>query len=335
MSRYGYISFVLTVSMIFAAACHRRPLEDPDDFVRIRIAVNTDSIQNVTSSIYNKSISVPEIRPEMMRVIFYNEAGNRIAADTYISQVAEENGRRILYGDMSILPGKYNILAYNFDTESILIKNDDKYSSTEAYTGAVTKNLGKAFSMKAPEPVKVFEEPEHLVVAKKEQYDIPYHEGVHVIEAEAKTLVETYYVQIKVVGLQYVSSAQAILSGLVKSKKIATGERVNEPITEYFALQKSKDNGDDVICAVFNTFGRIEDSVNELWVTFSLETGRGKPVQKSFEISNLFNTEDGKLRHWLLLEQTITVEKPEKPGTGGGFLPEVGDWENEHHEIEL
>lgn len=332
--RYTYMAIALTGFLVLSG-CHRRPLEDPDDFIRVKIEVDVDNIPNVTKFIYNDKVKAPEIKPEMMRVLFYSEDGNRIAVDTYFSDVKKENGKRVLSGDISILPGKYNILAYNFDTESILTRNDSRFSEIEAYTGAVTKNFGKAFSIKAPSPSSVVYEPDQLVVACEELHEIPYHQGIHKIQTTATSVVETYYLQIKVDGLQYVSNAQAILSGLVGSNKIALNERVNNPASVYFTLQKSKDKGEDVICAVFNTFGRIEDSANDLLVTFSIATVDGKIVQKPFEISNLFKTEDGRLRHWLLLDEKIKIDKPEKPVTGGGFIPEVIGWEEEKHTIEL
>ena len=34
------------------------------------------------------------------------------------------------------------------------------------------------------------------------------------------------------------------------------------------------------------------------------------------------------------MEQTLTIDPPDPvPGEGGGFQPEVGDWEDENHDI--
>ena len=105
----------------------------------------------------------------------------------------------------------------------------------------------------------------------------------------------------------------------------------------YIPLLKSDDNGDPVICNVFNTFGRIPESTNELIVTFELRTVDGKILSRNFDISNLFLSQECLEHHWLLLEETIVVPPPENtdPGNGGGFDPSVGDWENEYHEIEM
>ena len=90
-----------------------------------------------------------------------------------------------------------------------------------------------------------------------------------------------------------------------------------------------------VICNVFSTFGRIENSRNELLVTFDIKTIDGRIVQKEFDISDLFLSEECIKHHWLLLEETITIDPPEISSSGGGFAPEVEDWENENYDVEL
>ena len=95
--------------------------------------------------------------------------------------------------------------------------------------------------------------------------------------------------------------------------------------------QKSDDKGKNVICAVFNTFGRIPESDNNFEVTFDLAVKGGTSVRKTFDISNLFLTENAVKHHWLLLEDTIKVEPPKD--LGGAFEPKVDDWEDEQKDI--
>ena len=104
----------------------------------------------------------------------------------------------------------------------------------------------------------------------------------------------------------------------------------------YIDLLKSKDGEDDVVCNVFNTFGRIPGSENELKVTFDIKTVEGRNLTKEYEISDLFESDLCKEHHWLLIDDVIEIPKPpDTPGGGGGFDPTVGDWENEEHEIEI
>ena len=109
---------------------------------------------------------------------------------------------------------------------------------------------------------------------------------------------------------------------------------VTEPEnTVYFTLQKGEDGGAPVICGLFNTFGRVPGSQNGLKITFDIRTKDGRTVTEEFDITGLFSSEEALDHNWLLMEQTITIDPPENPGGGGGFQPEVGDWDDEHHDI--
>ena len=269
---------VLLLAFLLSVSCHRRPLEDPANNTTLRVAVNIKAIMNITCDIYNEKIPVPTIEPEMMRVLFYDPTSKKIASETYISDITyDDEGTRCLQGDISVRPGTYQMLIYNFDTESTLVRDDQTFETIEAYTDKVTSSIRQSFLGRAGEENAIVYEPDHLVVASNEREVIPFHEGVHVVKTDATSIVETYYLQIKVDGLQYVSSARAVLTGMVGSNRFGRNERVTStPVSLYFTLQKSDDKGVDVLATVFNTFGRIEDITNCLSVTFDIRTTDGR-----------------------------------------------------------
>ena len=311
--------------------CERRPLLDQDFRTRVQVRVNLDGIQNVTCDIYNDKIPVPEIDPEVMHVLFYDGSG--IATESYISgRTVDSEGKTVISGEVSVAPGSYRMLAYNFGTETTLISGLGSYEGAVASAAAVSETIASRYKASTGEENMVVYEPDHLTVAREPDEVIPPHTDLYTIEAECRTVVESYYLQIKVDGLEYVSGAQAWLSGLVESCAIASGGRSGLPgVTEYIPLLKSDDKGEPVICAVFNTLGRIEGSTNELKVTFDLKTTDGKSVRKTFDISDLFLTENCVKHHWLLLDEVIKIDPPKN--AGGGFDPSVDDWDDEHHDI--
>ncbi|WP_292269897.1 DUF5119 domain-containing protein [Butyricimonas sp.] len=329
------VTVFLAAVLLLAGGCHRRPLEDASNSTALRVAVNIKAIMNVTCDIYNEKIPVPAIEPEMMRVLFYDPVSKAIAAETYISDITyAEDGTRCLEGDISVRPGTYEMLIYNFDTESTMIRNDGRFATIEAYTDRVAASIQSNFGGRADEESYMVYEPDHLVVARSERETIPFHEGLHVVKTDAESIVETYYLQIKVDGLQYVSSARAVLTGMVPSNRFGLNEcATSPPATLYFTLRKSDDKGVDVLATVFNTFGRIDKRTNNLSVTFDIRTTDGRVVKRDFDITPLFSSEDCVKRHWLLLEETIKIDPP--ASAGGGFDPTVDDWEDEHHDIEL
>ncbi len=318
------------------SGCQRRPLEDLDYNTLIKVKINVEAIHNVTCDIYNEKIPLPEIQLDVMHAVFFEDASGDLAAETYLTgKGVDEEGNVEFSGSLSIAPGTYRLYSYNFGTETTLVTDTYLWEGVKAYGLGVPERISSAYSTKVPDGESFTYSPDHLVVARSPQEVIPYHTGVYTVRAEARTVVESYYLQIKVDGLQYVNTATAVLSGLSSANFIALGSRVDEPqSTVWFDLEKSDDKGVPVICAVFNTFGRPDGSLNELEVTFDILTKDGRREQRTFDISELFLSEACVKHHWLLLDETIHIDPPE-PGGSGGFDPSVDDWEDEHHDIIL
>ena len=321
--------------LLMLCGCQRRPLVYPDYNTLVRVRINTDGIRNVTTGIYNEDVPVPEIAPEVMHVLFYEPDGNSLVAESFVSESSSDgDGYTWISGYLSLVPGDYRMLAYNFGTEGTTVDGYGNYETATAGSGTVSEQILSRYTSKAPGEIVVYE-PDHLTVANLELESVPFHDGMHVIEAEATTVVETWYIQIKVEGLEYVSGAQAFLSGMHSGNVISQGDRVEEPQnTVYFSLQAGDDGGVPVICGIFNTFGRVPGAQNDLRLTFDIRTKDGRTVNAEYDISDLFLSPDAVDHNWLLMEQTLTIDPPEyEPGVGGGFQPEVGDWEDEHHDI--
>lgn len=325
---------ILALCIVIMSSCERRPLLDMESRTNIVVNVNVDAISNVTCDIYNEKVQIPEIAPIAMHALFFNQDNEQIASEAFLSDVRiDADGNRSIHGAISLLPGNYKMLIYDFGTESTIVKDYYDWRGCNAYTEEVSPVIKKSFASKAGvEDAYVVYEPDHLVVASKENENVPYHEDVHTISVDATSIVESYYLQIKVRGLEYVSSAQAVLSGMVSSNVISSNTRLVEPeATLWFDLEKSDDKGVPVICTVFNTFGRIDKSINNLEVTFDIKTHDGRVVQEVFDISDLFLTPECIEHHWLLLDEEIVVPPP--LSAGGGFSPEVNDWEEEHRDL--
>ena len=327
--------------IILLLSCERRPLIEPDFKTRVEVKVNIETIANVTSDVYNEKIPLPKIEPEVMRVMFYNLHEDQMLGESFISNLQkDEHDQMIVSGEVSILPGEYRVMVYAFGTESTLISKYDSWNGCTAYTDALSQEYLKTLSLKSPlDEQPIHFQPDHLLAARSEYESIPWHSGSHVIHSVASSVVESYYLQVKVQGLEYVSSARAVMTSMSGSVPIATAQAdYSSPVALYIPLQKSDDKGKPVICNIFHTFGRIPESTNELEVTFDLMTVDGRTVTKSFDISDLFLSQDCIEHHWLLVEETIVVPPPPDPGpgtSGGGFDPVVDDWENENHEIEM
>ena len=346
------------------SACHRRPLEEPSSAVRIRIKVNVKTVTNVnaniraTVSVYgnNESLWAPKIAqldPGTMRVLVYNPETEKLLTQSFISDAGyDEEGNKVFNGTLGISHGDYNFLVYNFDTPTTQVSYENDEESILAYTNEVSdeiktkytkiKNQAKADDEEGRRILHstIFPryEPEHLLVANEKDVRISPHDTLVVIQTDAYTVVDTYYLQIRIRGRQFASSATAVISGLSPSNQIGYNRRTVDPSAAViFDMVQGRDEAldgedKDVLCAVFNTFGKIPEVTSDLLVTFNVIDTAGNLLQFPVNLDTVFESELCHLYHWLIIDDYI-IDIPD-PGTrptpsNGGFQPQVDDWEEE------
>ena len=333
ISLYGILLLALL------SACIRRPLEDMEDQIQLKVKVEVSMVNNITTNIYNEKIPKPNLSTGMVRALFYTPDGKRLVNQCFISNTGvSDDGKNFVAGYVKVLPGEYKMICYNFDTETTKIKNEGSFYDITAYTPEVSEDLNERFEQSRGSLEKIHYEPDHLFVGRDEHFYVSPNATLVTIETEATSIVDTYYLQIYVDGGQYASKASAILSGLSANNKIGENQRDKESsISVYFDLVRSNDKGRDVLCATFNCFGKIEDKVSDLDVTFDVLTRDGQKVQRKFNLDEVFQTADAKERHWLLINDTLHIPKPIAPPSsgGGGFNPGVSDWDEENKDVEL
>ena len=347
-----FSTVLLALCAVFcAASCQLRPLEDPEESIVLKVVVHDENISNVTCDIYNDELTRPVISTDMIRAMFYDPMTGDLVTQAFISQKGTTtDGRPCIGGTIKISPGNYNLVCYNFDTANTLVSGDSGYESIYAYTNDVSSVLKTRFiasradkaAEKAWEDLTIKYDPDHLVVSRDPNLRIGPHSGVLTIETDAYTCIDTYYLQVRVKGLQYANTASAVVTGMSPSNHFAIDSRDTEnPSALYFELQKSQDSritdaNKDVLCTLFNTFGRVYEAESDLSITFSVITRDGKSLFYDIPMDNVFLTEDALKRHWLLIEDTITIPEPDDPETeNGGFQPRVDDWDVEHGEIAI
>ncbi len=306
------------------SACERRVLEDAGPISKIVIETRVGDIANITCDRYNDKIPVKDVEPEVMRVLFYHHMEDRLLADVFVqNKVKGPSGEVRFEGEAPIYPGNYRMIVYSFGAETTYIENYDSFENSYAYCDPV------------PVPSKdqddVMEQPDHIFVGSKEE-NVPVHQGDNLISIAASTIVESYYLQFYVEGLEHVSSAAAVISSMSGSVKLSTreAEQVN-PVSVYIPLIGSEDDGKDVLCAVFNTFGRVPDG--EVSLSVNIIRTDGVAFRETYDISSLFRTEECLGHRWLLMNKTIVI--PEPADAGDGYDPVINDWEDVESDVEI
>ena len=331
------IIVALICALVLVTGCYRRPLLEPDHRAVLKVRVKYNNIPNVTTGIYNDKIPVPQFHTDVLRVLFYNGAGSRILSEGFITErTVDAEGNDIVTGDVMLAPGNYRVLAYNFDTPSTLIRSEQKWEGITAFTDEIPESKYRSLQGRALENEHIYYEPDHLFVARDADLYVEAHSDVKVIELDANTIIDTYYVQIRVKNLEYAASATAVLTGLSATNTIGDNTRHQEESSAlYIEMHKStderiEDENKDVLCGVFNTFGRIEGVPSDLHITFQALTREGEYAEKTINMTPVFLSEDARERRWLLIDEVWELPVPiNPPGSGGGFSPEVDDWDNE------
>ena len=342
--------------MVSFSACHRRPLEEPSGAVRIAIKVDVKTVTNVNANIrssvvlYGSNTSLwdeklSQLDPELMRVLVYDPETDKLLTQSFISSTEiDAEGNKVFMGSLGISHGNYNFLVYNFDTPTTQVNQENSEQSIIAFTDEVSPAMkARYLGTKADddEDINIHYEPEHLLVANEKDVRISPHDTLVVVRTEASTVVDTYYLQVRVKGMQFASSASAVISGLSPSNHIGYNIRTVDPSAAVvFDMQKGQDlslDGDnkDVLSAVFNTFGKIDQVSSDLYVTFNVFDTAGNLRQYTANLDDVFKTEEAILYHWLIVDESCLVIDIPDPGVNpptpgnGGFQPQVDDWEEE------
>ena len=331
--------------LLTVTACQRRPLEMSS------VSINLNLRIKLNVQVNGQYQELPE--PEMMRVMFFNPETDNLITESYLPAKG---------GRITLPPGKYKYIGYNFDTESTLLRNDRNFHSIEAYTNEVPKSLkasminailyGKKTNTKADddetewaEAVEQMEEnpvvyePDHLFVSRKD-VEILNIDGDQTIEADAETIIETWKITLRIKNAKYIASAKALITGQIASNFIGLPKedgKTDTDVTLLFDMKAGSDSDDnDFLEGQFNTFGKNPAVESRLWLTIIIKTTGGETLEWHQDITEEYTTDMAHEEQIIQLEDEIEVPEPANPeGGGGGFQPGVDDWNEENVPIDI
>lgn len=334
------LAALLLVCTLLAGACQRRPFSSRNTGVNLVLKINTRIVNQVDVAL-----------PANMRVGMYNPDNHSLS---YADFVGPEGGY------ISPEPGTYDILVYNFETESTILRGEDDFLKAEAYTNEISPYLkgqikplleqrrklrqerlaasSVSETAATDDEERVVYEPDHLFVGRVKGQDIPrllLEEGDReiVIEVDATSIVETWKIEIRgVQGAEYISSISAIISGQAASTYLYSGEDSDESVSVYFTMQtnRARTSDEGMIMGSFNTFGKKPGVESELSLDVSITDSGGNTYDLHYDITSDFQDNPERV---IVIEDDISIDPPSSGG--GGFDPSVEDWDNVTSDIEL
>ena len=327
--------------------CERRPLEYGNASINLRLNLNLNVRVNGVMQ------DLPT--PEMMRVLFFDPDTYELVTESYLPAGG---------GRVTLPPGRYKFIGYNFDTEATLLRNDRNYYSIEAYTNEVSQALKNSTlnairsamngSTKADSDEEasaweralrqiqenpVIYEPDHLFTSHQD-IEVYNMEGEQTIEADAETIIETWKISVRIKNEQYMASARALLTGQIASNFIGLPKeegKTDTDVTLMFDMTAGEEGETgDMVVGQFNTFGKNPSVASRLWLTIIIKTVGGETIEWHRDITDDFFTDEAYEDQIIRIEEEISIPEP-KPGTtgGGGFQPGVDDWDEENIPINI
>lgn len=308
------VLYALMLLCIITTGCKRRPLTTADYTVIVNIEIERDIV----------NYEMPH-DPSLMRCVFYDSESGAFVTQAFLPPTG---------GQVSLIPARtYDVLVYNFDTETTWLEDENWWHKIYASTSLIPdsfKTKLRSRTSKADEENIVYD-PDHLFVGRAEDVFIPSRsvEAPTVyIDLYCETVVETWLLEVRTVtGVENIGSIAAVVTGLAGSNRIAFDERSQEYVSVYFDNQVIDDNG--VLTARFNTFGHNPDIAvpQILSLVFTDIAGKGRTFD--FDVSDQFPDNKEQI---IRIVTEIDIPKPMTSGDGG-FVPKVDEWDDINTDI--
>ena len=299
---------------ILSASCHRRPLTTADYTVIVNISIDTN--------IVNYKV---EKDPSLMRCIFYDSESGAFVTQAFLPPTG---------GQVSLIPAReYDVLVYNFDTESTWLEEENWYHKIYASTSLIPdsfKTKLRSRASKTDEELIVYD-PDHLYVGRLNDVFIPSRSvdaPPVILDVECKTVVESWLLEVRTVtGVENIGSIAAVVTSLSGSNKIAFDERSAEYVSVFFDNQVIDENG--LLTAKFNTFGWTDKIQEPQVLSLVITDVAGKGHVYNIDVSDQFPNNPEQI-----IRINLEIDIPEQMTSGdGGFVPKVDEWDEINTDI--
>ena len=336
---YGLLMILCCLGIM---SCEHRVLVDLNDKHYIRVYLD-EQIRNVTFGFYNPAYSHPEYRrPQALRVSLASQKTGKVQFMTTLRNYGSDDRGTYMDGYISAVAGNYHMVINEVGSSVTHIRGASDYYGITAYTDPVSDRI-LAYLPTLSEGINgdnIFVEPEHMMAARCDHVSIPLSTAVDTLRNEqgdyftAETVAKSYYLQLRIIGAEWVHAAAAVLSGMSGSAKLGfeNGMVTTDPVNLFFIMSyadKQKKATDEVYTAILNTtfttFGKIPDSSSVLYLNFEFTKNDGSTQVESIDITDVFKTPLAIENQWLLLDTEIVITRP--IGTGG-VAPGVEGWKD-------
>lgn len=291
----------------------------------------------------------PDANPEGMCVFFYPLDGEDAPQRRF--DFTGKTG-----GGIEIQVGRYRVLCYNNDTESVLLRGTDAFDTHEGYTreGSIFESIygsGANYAPKAKEAEdeRVVISPDmiwgcaaldveisetgvsYLCFPESEREDWSGKPAVsteQVITLYPHELVCTYTYEVRnVKNLKYATQMCGSLSGMAPSLLFGDESLGTECVTIPF---ESVSDGVSTITGRFYTFGHHEENTAPHKLLLYVWFVDGSKYYYTFDVTDQIHSAPDKRHVHIIIDG---LDFPQPIGNGSGFQPSVDDWQTVEEDI--
>lgn len=316
---------LLSIVALMNISCQRRELVELSNTHYVRVYIKED-IKNVTTGFHPNAENRPGYKsPDILRLLLADQQTGKVKAERFLREKKQDERGTYYEGYIVADPGRYDLVAYNFDTEVCIVRNYNDFNQAKVYTneiathirGRVSKNAMKVVqksmqkamqkvSLKAQTKAddrdteeRIVYDPDHFFLARCGEVYIPYTDELDTLKTPdmdyftAESIVKSYYVQVPVKGIEYATSSLGLVSGLAGSAWLGSAT-INDldPVTVYLELRPGESKAAGLVKTKDGSADEDTPSEAIMYTTFNT-FGRLPDADNSLTITFDFLTTHG------------------------------------------
>lgn len=302
------LSFFL---LLMFAGCHPHELPEGYPLVTVQVGFDWDEKEEAGSL------------PEGMRAIFYPKDADGCKVDVFLP---------VGGGEVKVPAGRYAVVVFNYDTETVLIRGEEAYETIEAYTNPCRPDVAGT--------EKMVWGPDALYTARADDFEVTDADRPNVLDIAPRLVVEPRPFHLQAERLGNVSSAWGSVEGMADCYLLGKGCGKNTGFPIYFDVGKA----DGALKGSFTTFGmprqvasRAAGAVTMKLVLIKVDHAT-QTVELDITQAVASPGNEGEEEAAAVIElpegSVIKVDEVAPVPDGGGIGGDVGEWGDET-EVEL
>lgn len=262
----------------------------------------------------------PDASPGSMSLYLFTKNGNKVSRYEF----ADRKG-----GVIPIQEGEYTALCLNSDTEGIYYRNTEKRTTFEVTTPTTTLMHGAAVPRaKGVGDERMSLEPDMLWCNHTDCLYVKRDIDGQSLTLYPQTGIHTYSITIHSVdNLEHVAQIYASISTMAGGILIGIGPdaRTDERVTVPFGMVASPDKKS--ITGQVRTFGHCPSSVNSHKLVIYIVLDDGSKWYYTYDVTRQLHSAPDPQNVQIRLD-TLPIPEPIGGGDGGGFVPDVDEWQD-------